>query len=349
VAVQDASKVLRLVETETGRTLARLESPDLCAAQWATFSPDGSRLVVTTNEGPAVHVWDLRAIRRRLAEMGLDWDAPPLPGPETSTGDAEDRSALKVDVDFGPLKRFGQQYQSHLEQYAVPAEELVTRYTERLRAHPGDPGSLHQRGHALSRLNRLEEALADFSAASARHPLDVHLRACRGVCLLDLEQSASALDQLEPAFRADPETVRANINLNRKVNRLAWNLATGAEPRRDLVLAARLAALAVALSPEEQTSLNTLGVALYRAGRFDQAIETLGKSLKAGRGHFDGFDLFFLAMAHHRLGHDVEARACYDRGVHWLGEQKSLTEPHTKELADFRAKATSVLAGPPGR
>ena len=42
----------------------------------ASFSPDGSRLVVTTNDGPAVHVWDLRAIRRHLAEMGLDWDAP---------------------------------------------------------------------------------------------------------------------------------------------------------------------------------------------------------------------------------------------------------------------------------
>ena len=26
--------------------------------------------------GPAVHVWDLRTIRRQLAAMGLDWDAP---------------------------------------------------------------------------------------------------------------------------------------------------------------------------------------------------------------------------------------------------------------------------------
>ena len=59
---QDASQVIRLVEIETGRTLARLESPDLCAAG-STFSPDGSRLVVTTNEptarraclGPAGH------------------------------------------------------------------------------------------------------------------------------------------------------------------------------------------------------------------------------------------------------------------------------------------------------
>ena len=30
MVVQEASKLIRLVETETGRTLARLESPDLC-------------------------------------------------------------------------------------------------------------------------------------------------------------------------------------------------------------------------------------------------------------------------------------------------------------------------------
>ena len=68
--------VIRLVETETGRTVARLESPDLCHVAEAAFTPDGSRLVITTNDGPSARVWDLRAIRRHLAAMGLDWDAP---------------------------------------------------------------------------------------------------------------------------------------------------------------------------------------------------------------------------------------------------------------------------------
>ena len=39
VVVQDASKVLRLVETETGRTLARLESPDLCERGLGDLQP----------------------------------------------------------------------------------------------------------------------------------------------------------------------------------------------------------------------------------------------------------------------------------------------------------------------
>ena len=66
LAVQDAGRIIRLVETETGRTLAQLESPDLCEVGSAVFTPDGSRLVVTTSDGPAVHVWDLRRIGRQL-------------------------------------------------------------------------------------------------------------------------------------------------------------------------------------------------------------------------------------------------------------------------------------------
>ncbi len=78
IAVQGVSRLIRLVETDTGRTLARLESPDLCRG-WPVFSPDGSRLVVSTHDGSAAHVWDLRTIRRQLAAMGLDWVAPAYP------------------------------------------------------------------------------------------------------------------------------------------------------------------------------------------------------------------------------------------------------------------------------
>jgi hypothetical protein len=55
--------------------IARLESPD-SSDVWPTFSPDGSRLVVVPASYPAVFVWDLRLVRSRLTEMGLDWEAP---------------------------------------------------------------------------------------------------------------------------------------------------------------------------------------------------------------------------------------------------------------------------------
>jgi hypothetical protein len=77
--VLDATKILRLVEIDTGRILARLESPDLNASGMATFSPDGSLLVVVGQDPQCVHIWNLPAIRHRLAEAGLAWAQSPYP------------------------------------------------------------------------------------------------------------------------------------------------------------------------------------------------------------------------------------------------------------------------------
>ena len=40
---------------------------------------DGSLLFGFTTDGLCARMWDLRLIRERLAELGLDWDAPPFP------------------------------------------------------------------------------------------------------------------------------------------------------------------------------------------------------------------------------------------------------------------------------
>jgi len=105
----------------------------------------------------------------------------------------------------------------------------------------------------------------------------------------------------------------------------------------------------VELAPGQQVSLNTRGVVLYRAGQYAEAVTILDKSLKAGQGQFDGFDLFFLAMAHHRLGHREEARRCLDRAIEWMGHPGRLTGDQAKKLASFHAEAESVLAGPWGQ
>jgi tetratricopeptide (TPR) repeat protein len=92
--------------------------------------------------------------------------------------------------------------------------------------------------------------------------------------------------------------------------------------------------------------LNTLGVALYRVERYAEAIAVLQRSLAAGKGDFDAFDLFFLAMAHHRLGHPGEDRDCFERALRWTAGRKNLSARHVRELTSFRAEAEAVLAGP---
>jgi WD40 repeat protein len=75
----DPAGRLCLLSVESGRTLARLEDPSQGRTNFLSFSPDGGKIVAASNDNQAIQVWDLRLIRKQLAEMGLDWDGPPLP------------------------------------------------------------------------------------------------------------------------------------------------------------------------------------------------------------------------------------------------------------------------------
>jgi uncharacterized protein HemY len=134
------------------------------------------------------------------------------------------------------------------------------------------------------------------------------------------------------------------------VNELAWALATGPESMRDPKEALALARRAVAMSPDTPLYENTLGVALYRSGQFAEAVNALEKSLHDGNGVSDAFDLFFLAMCHHRLGDAEKAKDCYDRAVHWFDEHRSkMNKTWLGELTTFQAETAAVLKEKPGK
>jgi hypothetical protein len=59
--------------------------------------------------------------------------------------------------------------------------------------------------------------------------------------------------------------------------------------------------------------LKTLGAALYRAGRYDDAIRRREEGIQSGGGRSLPPDWAFLALAHFRLSHRAEARRWLDR------------------------------------
>jgi WD40 repeat protein len=70
------------------------------------------------------------------------------------------------------------------------------------------------------------------------------------------------------------------------------------------------------LEPKVGNYLNTLGVAYYRVGNYEKALETLLRSAELNTRDSDGpipEDLAFLSMTHHRLGRSQEAQACLQR------------------------------------
>jgi len=94
LAVESGEGSIRLVDPNTGNEYARLEDPSQDRARHITFSPDGTQLIATNDDSRTIHVWDLRLIRRQLAERGLDWNLPPYPPPPI-----EDSQPLSIDVE----------------------------------------------------------------------------------------------------------------------------------------------------------------------------------------------------------------------------------------------------------
>ena len=126
------------------------------------------------------------------------------------------------------------------------------------------------------------------------------------------------------------------------LNNSAWALATDPdEHERDPLKAVEQARQALELDPDcANVALNTLGVAYYRAGNWQAAIEWLESSMKFRKGG-DSRDWFFLAMAQEQLGSHNEARKWFDQAVAWMEKRAPLDE----QLLGFRHEAEELLNG----
>jgi tetratricopeptide (TPR) repeat protein len=98
-------------------------------------------------------------------------------------------------------------------------------------------------------------------------------------------------------------------------NNVAWSSVMAECEEPNLSETIRLAELAVNGAQENEKAglLNTFGAALYRAGRFAEAVRRLDEGIEKRKGASSEVDWVFLAMAHHRLGHHDEARRWLDR------------------------------------
>jgi serine/threonine protein kinase/WD40 repeat protein len=236
LAVETGYGVVRLVDPDTGREYARLEDPNQGRAYASSFSPEGAQLAIVNADSSYIQVWDLRVIRRQMAELGLDWELPPYP----PAAEREDKARLRLEVNLG---------------------EVVSR------------------ARALAK------------------------------------------------------------------NTEAWRLATSVEAKaRDPHRAIELAKEAIQLAPKEGLYWNTLGVAHYRAGHWDDCIRAMEKSMQLTSGRLERFDTFFLAMAHWQRNDKEQARKLYDQAVAWMEKYKAeLQRQHTEELRRFRAEAAALL------
>ena len=180
-------------------------------------------------------------------------------------------------------------------------------YAGRCGSHPDDAVIHCHLSAALKAKGRLDEALTEAREAVRLSPDDPDLLRNLGDAL-STRSLRRGRGRLSGSARESPRPRLA-------LNSLAWLLVTAPEHAKyDPSEAVALARKAVELGSQIPTNVNTLGVALYRAGLLDEAITTLRRSALLNRGK-DASDWFFLAMACWRRGELGEASNYFVRGV----------------------------------
>ncbi len=228
---------------------------------------------------------------------------------------------MKLDWDSSPYPAGAEPVAPPLEvevigQVLAPDAKHQDDFAEasvRLLLNPDDTDALMMRGNVLAARAQDGEAIRDLVR---RRELITHKEGPDQGLALILNRHARRRLNLKPADPAPQETVE-------------------------------LAKLAVEIAPNARDYLNTLGIALCRAGRDAEALPHLQKSLDTGTGQTDAQDLYFLAIAHHRLGHVETAKEFLKRAQEWHARHVFSLAVVQDELNRFRAEAEAILAVSP--
>jgi tetratricopeptide (TPR) repeat protein len=190
------------------------------------FSPSGDKLAVATMDQFAA-VWDLAAIRRTLAGMGLDWEETPPQALPTPVGPpprvdfvganlADDPAAMRaVERDRLGLALWANPFDAaaYFERgrLLLADNQWATAYVHfsaALALLPDRPGVRNARLATAVRLERWADALADADALTGHWPDKSGVQSSRALALFHLRRHAEAAEEfgrLIQQFPRDPE------------------------------------------------------------------------------------------------------------------------------------------------
>jgi tetratricopeptide (TPR) repeat protein len=221
---------------------------------------------------------------------------------------------------------------------------------------PDDPRLHVLRARSFAGLRWAARADGEYAQALKAWPHDPQIRfeahVNRAQCCVARSQWGQAADELARANELQPEvsflwTQRAfallaagDVDAYRQTcaamlkhfartenARTASDVLEACVLREDaLADRASLLSLAGVAAPSWHKGIYVRGAALYRAGRYEEAVRCFEAEAKTFRPRV--WDWAFLAMAHWRLGHADEARRCLAAAVSWMDEanQQKLDE-----------------------
>ena len=180
----------------------------------------------------------------------------------------------------------------------------------------GAAGAYAARGILRHAFGHQEEALADLRKALELEPTNSVLWY---QCALT-QLSAGRLDE----YRTDCGAMLQRFGQTEKSGDghwVAWACALAPDATADWPKVIVLAEKAAQSDPKSFQYQNTFGAVLYRAGRLGEAVKRLTEADRLvtepskSQNSSPAYSWFFLAMAHHRLGHSEEAKQWFDKAV----------------------------------
>jgi WD40 repeat protein/Flp pilus assembly protein TadD len=331
LALTPGPSVVQLIDPATGRPVARLEASDSDPVWCVAFSPEGSRLAVGTTAGN-VRVWDLRWVRQRLKELGLDWDPPAYRHQQHDIAERPVRVEAEL-ADFQRLVQANDHYRQAVKQSAAAQWSGVIESCSRaIELDPTSSAALHLRACSYAARGEWKKAdtdLATVARLAPGQPVMWYQRALLALALGDAAGYRKACATVLACAGDSPNPEDALL--------VVWACVmvpgSGSSPRQVVALAEQFHAR----GPRDFDGLAALGAALYRAGRFKEAAERLRQAeaayaqAKSPRGTVV-YSQLFLCMAEHRLGHRQEAQQWLERAV------RALDPPGTEARRDPAAQ-----------
>jgi WD40 repeat protein/Tfp pilus assembly protein PilF len=325
VAVGAGEGAIALHETASGRELARLTNPDGQRPSWMTFSPDQRHLAGISFDNKSLSVWDLHEVDCRLKKLGVAWE---WPSSRALKPDQQESIPLKIDV--------------RVESRREAIERQLADVTRQLGEGPHDQSVHYRRGWHLHALERQREAINELTQAidPAANPAIYSLRARAYAAAGDyanaISDAATALGAI-----ALEDSRQASY-----CNHLAWCYVTSPPELRQPEQALELVRRALRLEPGRAAYLNTLGVALCRHGDWDESVDALRRSLRAG-SEAPACDWYFLALCFHRLHQGRQATEAFEQAIYWHDlHEPGLDGQTRRELAAMRIEIESLLSPP---
>jgi tetratricopeptide (TPR) repeat protein len=133
-------------------------------------------------------------------------------------------------------------------------------------------------------------------------------RAAFHIYMNDEEKAFADLDQYESLVEDPNEGASTYYNLG-------WRLSHMPQQRINPEIVVKLHHRAHVLYPKQPWIQGTLGIAYYRAGRWQDAIDTIDQAIEIGHSGVSAYYAFFTAMAYWQLGDRDQAQTWFKRGV----------------------------------